>query len=165
VGVTVTGLAGTGLVLRNNGADNLSITGNTSFTFATRVASGGAYAVTVLTPPSSPSQTCTPTSGGTVGGANVVVAVTCVTNTYTVGGTISGLTSSGLVLQNNGGDDLVVLAAATSFTFVTPVASGASYAVSVRTQPSSPTVQNCTVTSGGGNVGSGNVASVLLSCL
>ena len=33
------------------------------------------------------------------------VEVNCTTNAYAVGGTVSGLSGSGLVLQNNGGDD------------------------------------------------------------
>ena len=41
------------------------------------------------------------------------------TTTYSIGGTISGLTSSGLVLQNNSTDDLSVDSGATSFTFST----------------------------------------------
>src|SRR3954453_5742796 len=55
IGGNVAGLAGTGLVLQNNGADNLSVTASGTFTFATAVKSGAAYAVTVLTQPSSPS--------------------------------------------------------------------------------------------------------------
>jgi len=52
VGGNATGLSGTGLVLSNNGGDNLSISGNGLFTFATPVADGGAYAVAVFTQPS-----------------------------------------------------------------------------------------------------------------
>ena len=54
---------------------------NGTFTFATPIPSGGAYAVTVLTNPSSPSQTCVVTSGGgTVTSANITsVVVTCTT--------------------------------------------------------------------------------------
>ena len=64
--------------------------------------------------------------------------------TYTIGGRISGLTGTGLVLQDNGGDDLSVAAGATSFTFPTALASGSSYNVTVLTQPSNP-AQTCTV--------------------
>ena len=49
-------------------------------------------------------------------------AVTCANNGYTVGGTVSGLSGGGLVLQNNGGDDIAVSANGT-FTF------GASFAI------------------------------------
>jgi len=44
---------------------------------------------------------------------------------YTVGGTLSGLAGSGLVLQINGGDDLT-LSANQSFSFATKLARGTS---------------------------------------
>ena len=67
--------------------------------------------------------------------------------TYTIGGTIAGLSGSGLVLQDNGGNNLSVSAGATSFTFTTAIASGGAYSVKVLSQPSSPS-QTCAVTSG-----------------
>jgi hypothetical protein len=53
-----------------------------SFTFATSIASGSAYSVSVFAQPSSPSQTCLVTNGaGTVTSANITnVTVNCVTN-------------------------------------------------------------------------------------
>ena len=82
MGGTVSGLSGT-VVLQDNGGDDLTVTANGSFTFATTVASGAAYAVTVKTNPSG--QTCTVASGsGTMGSANVTsVAVTCTANSAT----------------------------------------------------------------------------------
>src|SRR5689334_17280729 len=56
---------------------------------------------------------------------------------YTVGGTVSGLTGSGLVLQNGGGDNLAV-AQNGPFTFATALADGMAYDVSVLAQPSAP---------------------------
>ena len=53
---SITGLAGTGLVLLNNGTTQLSITALGSFVFGTTVASGGTYNVTVMTQPSNPTQ-------------------------------------------------------------------------------------------------------------
>ncbi len=166
IGGQITGLAGASVVLQDNGGDNLTVTANGTFAFATPVASGGAYAVTVLTQPSLPTQTCTVKMGtGTVGSANVTSAmVICVTNASTVGGTISGLAmNDGVVLQDNGGDNLTVTSNGT-FTFATPVTSGGPYAITVLTQPASPT-QTCTVTMGTGTVGSGNVTSVTVACL
>src|SRR5580704_14058792 len=58
IGGMVTNLAGTGLVLQDNGGNNLPIAANGSFTFTTAISSGGAYAVTVSTQPSSPAQNC-----------------------------------------------------------------------------------------------------------
>ena len=159
VGGTVSGLSGT-VVLQDNGGDNLSVTANGPFTFATSLASGAAYSVTVKTNPSG--QTCTVTSGsGTIGSANVTnVAVSC-TNVakYTVGGTVSGLSGT-VVLQDNGGDNLSVTANG-PFTFATSLASGAAYSVTVRTNPSG---QTCTVTNGSGTIGSANVTSVAVTC-
>ena len=43
MGGTVSGLSGT-VVLQDNGGDDLTVTANGSFTFATTVASGAAYA-------------------------------------------------------------------------------------------------------------------------
>jgi hypothetical protein len=78
VGGSATGLvSGDTLVLQNNGTDNLNITADGSFTFATALASGDAYAVTVGTNPTD--KTCTVSQGtGTIGSANVTnVSVSC----------------------------------------------------------------------------------------
>src|ERR1700740_1347597 len=56
--------------------------------------------------------------------------------TYTIGGTVSGLSGTGLVLQDNGGNNLAVSAGATSFTFTTAIASGSTFDVIVFSQPS-----------------------------
>jgi 6-phosphogluconolactonase (cycloisomerase 2 family) len=164
VGGTVSGLTASGLQLRNNGADTLTVaSGATTFTFATQVAQGAAYNVTVFAQPTG--LTCTVGSGsGTMGTTNITsVTVTCVaTGTHTIGGTVSGLTGSGLQLRNNGGDTLSI-GGNGGFTFATPVAVGATYSVSVFTQPSSPT-QTCTVSNGSGTVGASNITNVSVSC-
>ncbi len=158
VGGTVSGLSGT-VVLQDNGGDNLSVSANGSFTFATLVASGAAYKATVLTNPAG--QTCTVTNGsGTVGTANVTsVAVSCTTNLYSVGGTVSGL-SGPVVLQDNGGDNLSVSANG-SFTFATTLISGAAYKVTVLTNPAG---QSCTVASGSGTIKTANITGVAVAC-
>jgi subtilisin family serine protease len=84
--------------------------------------------------------------------------------TFTVGGTVSGLTGAGLVLQLNGGGNLSVAPNATSFTFTAQLTSGSAYNVSVLTLPSGP-AQLCTASRGSGNVGSANVTSVNVSCV
>ncbi len=165
VGGTVTGLsAGGSLVLQDNLGDNLPISANGAFTFATSVASGAAYAVTVSTQPTTPPQTCTVTMGsGTVGAANVTnVAVSCGVVSFTIGGTVTGLAGAGpIVLQDNNGDNLNVTANG-AFTFATPLAGGATYAVTVFTQP--PGGQTCVVSAGTGTVGTSNVTSVVVNC-
>ena len=163
IGGTISGLTATGLVLAN-GTDTVSPAANaTTFVFSTAVASGASYSVTVSTQPTG--ETCTVTNGsGTVGSSNVTnVQVACAastTGTYTIGGTISGLTATGLVLAN-GTDTVSPAANATTFVFPTAVVSGASYSVTVSTQPSGET---CTVTNGSGTVGSSNVTNVQVAC-
>jgi hypothetical protein len=56
--VTVSGLAGSGLVLHSSLGDDLSIASNGTFAFATKAAQGTAYDVTVGVQPTSPWQTC-----------------------------------------------------------------------------------------------------------
>ncbi len=159
VGGAVSGLTGS-VVLANNGADNLTVAANGNFVFATGMATGTAYDVSVATQPNG--QTCAVSNpSGTVGSAPVTtVAVTCTTDpVYTIGGTVSGLTGS-VGLTNNGGDNLTV-AANGSFTFATALFSGATYSVAVATQPSD---QTCAVTNAAGTVGSAAVTTVAVSC-
>jgi 6-phosphogluconolactonase len=87
------------------------------------------------------------------------------TSTYTIGGTVTGLPSgSGLVLQNNAGDDLAVVCTDCAFTFTAALANGAAYAVTVKTQPSSA-AQNCVVVgNGSGTVDGANVTDVAVVC-
>lgn len=70
------GLAGT-LVLRNNGGDDLTLTGDGTFSFETPLLDGTGYSVTIQTQPSG--QSCSVTGGsGTVRGEDVTdVTVTC----------------------------------------------------------------------------------------
>src|ERR1700732_5440806 len=81
---------------------------------------------------------------------------------YPVGGIVTGLSGSGLVLQNNRGNDLAVPAPG-NFTFAGGLKSGAAYSVIVATQPSAPT-QDCVVSNGSGRVSSANVMSVIVTC-
>jgi large repetitive protein len=162
--VTVSGLAGTGLVLQNNGGDDLPIGANGEFGFPTPIASGAPYNVTVKTPPIGPSQSCTAANGsGTVGSADVNVAVTCTTGTFTISVTVSGLLGSGLRLQNNLRNDLTITGNGT-FQFSEPLASGARYDVTVAASPTNPT-QSCGVTNGSGTVGSASVSNITISCM
>ena len=161
IGGAVVGLVGTGMVLQDNGGDNLTITANGTFTFKTAV--NGAYAVTVMTQPTSPTQTCTVANGTGIATANVGnVQINC-GNGLTIGGSVSGLIGSGMVLQNNGGNNFQVTGSGNvTFTFSSSITAGSAYAVTVLTQPSNPT-QTCTVVNGTGTV-SGNVSNVQIIC-
>jgi 6-phosphogluconolactonase len=81
---------------------------------------------------------------------------------YTVSGTVSGLSGTGLVLQNNGADNKLI-GADGAFAFNTPLAGGANYAVTVLVQPKMP-LQTCSVTRGTGTVSGANISDVTVSC-
>jgi len=145
VSVNVAGLISSGLVLLNNNADNLTINVNGAGTFPTLLNDGNNFDITVLTQPSNPSQTCVVNSPtGTLAGTNIVVEVNCAG--FSVGGTVSGLRGSGLVLQNNQGDNLNINADG-SFTFNSFLPDKSAFNVSVLNQPTSP-AQTCYVRNG-----------------
>ncbi|MBM9501842.1 hypothetical protein JWG44_16425 [Leptospira sp. 201903071] len=163
VGGGISGLLGTGLKLRNNGGDEIAPSG-TSFVFPTSVASGAAYTVSVSAQPTAPAQTCSISNGsGSISSSNVTnVAINCSTNSYTVGGSVTGLTGSGLKLTNNGGDEITV--SGSTFVFPTSLADGSTYAVAVSSQPTSP-LQLCSVSSGSGTIGGTHVSSPSIVCI
>src|ERR1700734_390491 len=163
IGGTVSGLTGgASVTLLNNGANALTVTANGTFTFTTALDYGAAYDVTVGTQPTG--ESCTVTGGsGTVTKKVTTVKVACKASstTFTIGGTVSGLnTSTSVTLLDNGTNSLKVTANG-SFTFTTKLASGATYSVTVGTQP---TGETCTVTNGSGTVGSANVTNVAVAC-
>lgn len=164
VGGNVTGLVGTGLVLENNGGDDLPIAADGAFTFTTPVASGAGFAVTVDKQPTGPKQTCVVTGGtGTVVAGDVsTVTVNCSTTSFTIGGTVTGLDGTGLELKNNDGTALPINANGT-FAFPTPIADDGAYAVTVTGQPTNKT-QECVATSASGNVAGADVTSVVITC-
>jgi len=79
---------------------------------------------------------------------------------YFVGGSVTGLVGSGLVLEINGGAELPIAANGT-FDFTALLTSGSSYTVAVKTQPSA---SNCVVTNASGVVGGSNVGNVTIEC-
>lgn len=159
---SVSGLAsGAQVVLENGGADALTVSANGPFTFKTPVAYDGSYTVTVTTQPSGAICTVANASGAGVTGNVTNVAVTCAAETFTVGGTVSGLAAGDQVtLDDNGGDPLTVTASG-PFTFHTPIAYQGSYSVTVGTEPVG---QVCTVTNGSGAQVTTNVSNVSVTC-
>ena len=81
--------------------------------------------------------------------------------TFTIGGTVTGLSGAGLVLQNNAGAGLAVSAPG-AFTFMGGLATGSAYSVTVATQPPG---EQCEVNNGSGTVGTANVTNVAVACI
>ncbi len=100
VGGTVTGLAsGDTIILRNNGGDNLSLTSNGTFDFASKLAQGSDYHVTIFLEPHN--KNCTISNAdGTIAGADVDnVVITCIESPHP----IMFLTSSIIINGSLGG--------------------------------------------------------------
>ncbi|HET9625829.1 MAG TPA: hypothetical protein VFP84_30910 [Kofleriaceae bacterium] len=165
IGGTTSGLAGSGFVLQDNFADDLAVNGNGAFAFATPIATGDPYAVTVKTQPINPAQVCTVTNGsGQVMSANISqIQVRCVTSAFPVGGSVSGLAPGNtLTLLDNGGDALAVTANG-AFVFGRLVGNGQSYTVTVASVTGA-TAQRCVVANGTGTVSDASVSSVVVTC-
>jgi subtilisin-like proprotein convertase family protein len=160
VGVTVSSVSGSGMVLQLNGAGNLSVPASGFYTFSNRLASGTPYNVTVFQFPASPTQACAVSNGsGTVAVSNITnVSVTCTTG-FTIGGTVTGMSGTGLVLQNNGGGNLSIPGDG-PFTFPAPVVSGAPYNVTTFSHTPS---QTCAVANATGTA-NGNINNVAVTC-
>ena len=162
-GGSIAGLTSSGLELQNGSREVLTVPAtNTAFTFLTRLASGATYNVSVRTQPAG--QHCTVQNGTSPLISGITsdvtnIAVTC--TGITIGGTVNGLTGTGLVLQNNGGNNLPITANG-AFTFTNPVAVGATYNVTVIAQP---TGQTCTVTNGSGTAANAPVTNVAVTCV
>ncbi len=161
VSVVVSGLLSNGsLTLVNNGSDSLTVAANGSVTFAKQTSSGGQYAVTVASQPAG--ETCQLSNGtGSITNSNVTVLVNCTANAYSIGGSVTGLRGSGLVVGS--GSDRVSVNANGGFKFATTIASGSAYDISIITQPANPT-QTCTIVNGTGTVSAGNVIDVGVAC-
>jgi len=163
---TITGMvsgliSGASVVLLDNSANALTVSANGSFTFPTALASGASYTVTVGTQPAGESCQVAGGGSGVVSGDVTNVVVTCVAVTHTIGGTVSGLSSGASVVLKDNNADALTVSANGSFTFPTPVASGAGYTVTVGTQPAGET---CQVANGGPAVVTANVTNVAVTC-
>lgn len=166
IGGNVSGLAnGAQVILQNKGTDALTLSANGAFVFTTLEPANGSYAVTVSKQPTG--QVCS-VSGGSGSGSGVstdisTVNIACSTDSYIIGGTISGLASGAQVSLENNGANAITLSANGSFSFSAPIAYNGSYSVTMSGQP---TGQICSVASGTGS-GSGvtaNISNVDIAC-
>jgi hypothetical protein len=89
--------------------------------------------------------------------------VSCTTNLYRVGGTVTGDLGHGLTLSTPGQPDLKIISTVSAFSFATAVPQGTAYAVTVVNHPADP-AQTCTVVGGTGTVGAGDVTSIVVAC-
>ncbi|MDH5446941.1 MAG: hypothetical protein OEY52_15445 [Gammaproteobacteria bacterium] len=82
---------------------------------------------------------------------------------FTVGGNVSGLNGSGLVLQNNGGDDLPINQNG-GFKFLTPLQNDKGYKVTIKTQPDT-VGHTCVVKNDSGTISGSDVTNIQVNCI
>ena len=160
VGGTASGIKGT-VVLQNNGAEELTITSDGSFAFATKVVDGTSYNVTILSSPDD--QDCQLfNASGKVSGGNVEgIVLSCKDKeaaTFRIGGTVSGV--SGTLVLVNGEEELSITENG-DFVFPTAVPDGTEYDIKVK---SSPEGQKSTVTNGKGKVSGADISNIAVAC-
>lgn len=173
---SISGLAKSGLVLINKPTgEKLTIAaGAGSFLFTRLLGTDEQFDVEVDTQPAGAK--CTPSNNSNK--ANIYtsyqVVITCVTNPYTLGGVVRGLTDDGVagntdgVTLANGPDTVFIGPPATAggdanFSFANTVGDGSPYGVTVLVQPSN---QNCTVTTAGtGLMPAGNYFGLVVTCV
>ena len=168
IGGNVTGLTGGTMQLDlqypGGMGTTIPVTANGPFNFdPDKVAAGNTYSVTVSTQPAG--QNCSVTNGAGTANANVTnVAVNCVaaTTTYTIGGTITGLTGAGLKIENGAANSVTPVASATTFTLPNPVGNNFEYEVGISTQPAG---QTCVLLKSHGIINAANVTNVDVRCI
>jgi hypothetical protein len=167
-GTIAGGVTKDGLVLQNNGGDDLVIPANsTTFQFSNRVATDDEFNVTVKSFPSNTSG-CAVSNGHARANYFTIqqISVYCTINLQDLKVTVTGLTGTGLSIVN-GADKKDVAPAASQVVTMAKVYQDGPYAVKILTQPAG---QTCTVSGGDtgtgtGTVGAGGVAvPVVVTC-
>jgi hypothetical protein len=155
----VTGLvSGVNLKLEDNVGNELEFTTNETLPFSSTYASGASYSVTIFSQPAGETCTLGSNASGTITG-NTTVAVTCAPSaTYTISVAVTGLTGT-LVMQDSQSDTLTFTTNNTQ-TFAKSYASGSTYTVTVKTQPSG---QTCTLSSNASGTITSNI-TVTATC-
>ena len=171
VGGSVTGLANGDtitLTLTPTGGstETEDVTADGTFAFDTKLAKDATYTVTTTSPAG---KTCTVNNAGqqTMGEGDVSdISVTCVANTYSVGGSVTGLANGEtitLTLSPTGGStETEDVTADGTFAFDTKLAKDATYTVTT----TSPAGKTCTVNNAGQQtMGEGDVSDISVTCV
>lgn len=158
--VTVGGLDRSGLVLQNNGGDDLAVDRAGVWSFKTLLAPDASFNVTVKSKPDFVE--CTPSNN--TGKINFLsmrqTVVTCTPHPFVLGGTVEGLKADGLVLAN--GSLTVGLASGKSdWEFASKINNGAVYGVTILAQPAG---QTCTVANAVGTMPPRDQRNVIVTC-
>jgi len=163
---TIVGLIKDGLII-TNGGDTLTVPANTTgITFPTLIGADDQFDIEIKQQPTHAN--CVLANNKNKANVYTVVqsSITCTTDSYNLGGTVFGLTGTGLVIAN-GADRVSVTpspnpGAPVAFIFPTKVPDGSPYGVTVLAQPTNGQV--CEAYNNSGNMPSGDSSAVGVNC-
>jgi len=158
--------SGEDVVVTLNAIEDMTVLGSASTpkAFSTHIAIGSPYSVAIKTPPTGKNCNLFNAFGIIVAGSAPIVKVDCYLDSdpvYTMGGTISGLTGSGLLLSVDDAYTMAINAGATSYTTVTGFPSGQYHRVRVVTNPSG---QICSVANGYRYISGSDISDANIIC-
>jgi hypothetical protein len=163
---TAYGVTKTGLVLTNNGGDDLAVNTSGSFVFAKLLDTDAGYNVEVKSVPSNveKKEDCVVSnaSGKAVFSVSNVIVV-CKIRSHALGGTIIGLAGAPNLVLVNGSDrkDIAPAGTATQTFAMTPVSEDTPYGISILRQPDGRT---CTVENPSGTMLAADINNVVVRC-
>ncbi len=157
VGGYLTGLTNGNSVIITNGADTLTLTQNSTFTFNKRLSPNSSYDVKIKQNP--PDQLCYVENGtGKIKDQDITNIVIQCLNSYSIGGIIAGLDGT-LTLSNNG--ENISLTNESSFTFSERYPGGTTYDIEIISQPEH---QTCEIINGQGIISVSNITNIKIIC-
>jgi hypothetical protein len=155
-GTIESGVTKDGLVLTNNGGDDLAVPANaTGFQFSKRISTDDQFNIQVKSYPSNV-KTCTIVNGSARANYYTIaqIRMSCEIKTHKLVIAINGLTTNGLILVN--GTDKQTIAANETSREIAPVYEDGAYGITVLQQPAG---QTCRVSGGSSGNGSGIMGS------
>jgi hypothetical protein len=171
----VVGLGGvtkTGLTISNKGGTPVAVAPGSAYAFPDLIPIDSDYDIKVVTqPPNTDLNSCVVNNGkGNTGPYSPQnISIVCRVSTFTLGGSVTGLTAGNLVI-NNGAHSQTIPANASAFTMTTPttanpkageVAEDIPYGLTILTQP---TGSRCTIANPNGIMPAGPVNNIAITC-
>jgi hypothetical protein len=163
-------LQNSGTITLQNLGEQHDLTGEpqnwNSFAFPTKFLNGTEYNIDIISQPANQSCFFTDTGAtnhtGTINNSDVWINIWC-DSTFTIGGTVTGLTAMGesIEITNNFGFDNLTIDSDGSFEFSLPIYNWSWYEVTIVTPPSTGV---CVINNGTGYVTSANVTDIEIIC-
>jgi len=166
IGGTVLGVTKPGLILTNNGGDDLAVNSSGTFFFANRVETDSGFNVKVKAVPPNVEkvEACEVIGGSGKAVFNITsIEIRCTIRTHALGGTIVGLAGAPNLVLVNGTDrkEIVPTGADPQAFAMTPVSEDLPYGISILRQPDGRT---CKVEQASGTMLAADVNNVVVRC-